>query len=49
MGTEVKMGRGMPGLDRHDEAGLQGLGDCKEQDKGERDKLQFLVLQVPTF
>ena len=29
------MGRGMPGLDRHDEAGLQGLGDYKEQDKGE--------------
>ena len=29
------MGRGMPGLDRHDEAGLLGLGDCKEQDKGE--------------
>ena len=29
------MGRGMPGLDRHDEAGLPGLGDCKEQDKGE--------------
>ena len=37
MGTVVKMGRGMPDLytDRHDEAGLQGLGDCKEQDKGE--------------
>ena len=34
-GTAVKMGRGMPGLNRHDEAGLQGLGDCKEQDKGE--------------
>ena len=29
--------------------GLQGLGDCKEQDKGEWDKLQFLVLWVPTF
>ena len=30
-------------------AGLQGPGDCKEQDKGEWDKLQFLVLWVPTF
>ena len=30
-------------------AGFQGLGDCKEQDKGEWDKLQFLVLWVPTF
>ena len=30
-------------------AGLQGLDDCKEQDKGEWDKLQFLVLWVPTF
>ena len=29
------MGRQKPGLDMHDEAGLQGLGDCKEQDKGE--------------
>ena len=29
--------------------GLQGLGDCKEQDKGEWDKLQFLLLWVPTF
>ena len=28
---------------------LQGEGDYKEQDKGEWDKLQFLVLQVPTF
>ena len=34
-GTAVKMGKGMPGLGRHDSAGLQGLGDCKEQDKGE--------------
>ena len=34
-GTVVKMGRGMPDLDRRDEAGLQGLSDCKEQDKGE--------------
>ena len=25
-------------------AGLQGLGNCKKQDKGEWDKLQFLVL-----
>ena len=39
----------MPGLDRHDEAGLLGLGDCKEQDKGEWDKLQFLVFRVLTF
>ena len=30
-------------------AGLWGLGDCKEQDKAEWDKLQFLVLWVPTF
>ena len=30
-------------------AGLQGLGKCKEQDKGEWDKPQFLVLWVPTF
>ena len=30
-------------------AGLQGLGDCKEQDKSKWDKLQFLVLWVPTF
>ena len=29
--------------------GLRGLDDCKEQDKGEWDKLQFLVLWVPTF
>ena len=29
--------------------GWQGLGNCKEQDKGEWDKLQFLVLWVPTF
>ena len=29
--------------------GLQGLGNCKEQDKGEWDKPQFLVLWVPTF
>ena len=29
--------------------GFQGLGDCKEQDKVEWDKLQFLVLWVPTF
>ena len=43
------MGKGKPGLGMHDEAGLQGLGDCKEQDKGEWDNLQFLVLQVPTF
>ena len=42
------MGTGMPGLDRHEQAGLQGLGDCKEQDKGKWDKLQFLVFQVPT-
>ena len=35
VGTAVKMGRGMPDLDRRDEAGLQGLSDCKEQDKGE--------------
>ena len=28
---------------------LQGPDSCKEQDKGEWDKLQFLVLQVPTF
>ena len=27
----------------------QGLGNCKEQDKGEWDKLQFLVPSVPTF
>ena len=35
MGTAVKMG--MPDLytDRHDEVGLQGLGNSKEQDKGE--------------
>ena len=36
-------------LDRHDLVGFQGLGDCKEQDKGEWDKLQFLVLWVPSF
>ena len=36
-------------MDRHDYAGLQELGDCKEQDKGEWDKLQFIVLGVPTF
>ena len=30
-------------------AGLQGLDDCKEQDKGEWDNLQFLALWVPTF
>ena len=30
-------------------SGLQGLGDCKEQDKGKWDKLQFLVLWIPTF
>ena len=30
-------------------AGLQGLGDCKEQNKSKWDKLQFLVLWVPTF
>ena len=35
MGTAVKMGRVLLDLDRHDEAGLQGLGNCKEQDKGE--------------
>ena len=37
MGTVVKMGRRMPDLytDRHDQAGLQGLGDCKEQGKAE--------------
>jgi len=31
------MGRAMPDLymDRHDLAGLQGLGNCKELDKGE--------------
>ena len=29
--------------------GFQGLVDCKEQDKGEWDKFQFLVLWVPTF
>ena len=29
--------------------GLQGLGDCKEQDKGKRDKLQFVVLLSPYF
>ena len=36
LGTVVKMGRGMPELhiDRHDQAGFQGLGNCKEQDKG---------------
>ena len=34
---------------RHDQVGLQGLGDYKEQDKGEWDKLQLLVLWVPTF
>ena len=45
-GTAVKMGRGMPDLytDRHDEAGLQGLSNCEEQDKGEGGKLQLLVL-----
>ena len=49
--TVVKMGRGMSDLymDRHDLAGLQGLGSCNEQDKGEWDKLQFLVLWVSTF
>ena len=37
MGTVVKMWRGMPDLytDMHDEAGLQGLDNCKEQHKGE--------------
>ena len=30
-------------------ADFQGLGDCKQQDKGEWDKLQFLVLWTPTF
>ena len=35
VGTAVNMGKGMPGLDRYDEAGLQGLGNCKEQEKGE--------------
>ena len=30
-------------------AGLQGMGDCKEQDNGEWDKLQFLVFWVPTL
>ena len=37
VGALVKMGRGMPDLytDRHDYAYLQGLGNCKEQDKGE--------------
>ena len=29
--------------------GLQELGDCKEQDKGKWDKLQFLVLSGPVF
>ena len=45
------MGRGMPELytDRYDQACLQGPGNCKEQDKGKWDKLQFLVLYVPTF
>ena len=43
VGTAVKIGRGMPDLDRHDEAGLQGLSNCKEQDKGEGDKLQLLA------
>ena len=33
----------------HGFSGLQGLGNCKEQDKGEWDKLQSLVLWVPTF
>ena len=28
---------------------FSGLGDCKQQDEGEWDKLQFLVLWVPTF
>ena len=34
LGTAVKMGRGMPDLHmaRQDEPGLQGPGDCKEQD-----------------
>ena len=37
MGTAVKTRRGMPDLymDKHDWAGLQGLGNCKEQYKGE--------------
>ena len=35
--------------DRHDEAGLQGLSNCREQDKGEGDKLQLLVLLSPHF
>ena len=30
-------------------AGLQSLGDCKEQDKGAWDKLWVLVLWVPIF
>ena len=30
-------------------AGLHGLGNCKEQDKGEWDKLHFLVLWVSAF
>ena len=44
-GTAVKTGSGVPDLytDRHDEAGLQGLSNCKEQDKGEGDKLQLLA------
>ena len=29
--------------------GLKGLGNCTEQDKGEWDKFQFLLLWVPTF
>ena len=33
MGTVVKLGRGMPDLDRHDETDWQGLGDCKEQER----------------
>ena len=46
MGREVKMGWRMPGLcmDRHD-----GLGNCQKLNKGECDKLQFLVFKVPTF
>ena len=42
------MGRVMSDLDRRDEAGLQGPGNRKEQDKGEWYKVQ-LVLQAPTF
>ena len=44
-GDSGQDGEGMPDLymRRHDQAGLQGPGDCKEQDKGEWDMLQFLV------